>query len=304
LIVTVAICTWNRAKLLDQTLAAMQHLSIPAGIEWELLVVNNNCSDETDAVIARYASRLPIRSLHEPRPGKSYAANLALSQAKGQLLLWTDDDVLVDPDWLFAYVQAASDWPRASFFAGAVRPWFEKEPPRWLRYHLPRLKGVYVIADSGNEVREWQPSDGIYGANMAFRMDVARQFPLNPVLGRIQGHLIGGDDTELIERVIQAGHTGVWLPTASVQHFIPAERLSKVYVRKWYAGAGSNMVRQGAIGNCRRILGMPRWVLASAIKQSAYAAILSPGKGRLWLQAYTNAARLWGIIQEMRKKPA
>ncbi len=198
MIVTIAICTWNRARLLEKTLAQMCCLRIPAGVELEILVVNNNSGDDTDAVIARYTSRLPLRGLHESRPGKSYAANLALTQATGQLLLWTDDDVLVDPDWLAAYVQAASDWPQASFFAGAIRPWFEKEPPWWVRHHLHRLKGVYVLADYGNEVRPWGPSDGVYGANMAFRMDVARQFPLNPELGRIQGHLIGGDDTELV----------------------------------------------------------------------------------------------------------
>ncbi len=76
--VTVAICTWNRAKLLDQTLTRMQQLRIPANVAWELLVVNNNCTDDTDAIIAGHESALPLRRLFEPKPGLSNARNFAV----------------------------------------------------------------------------------------------------------------------------------------------------------------------------------------------------------------------------------
>src|ERR1700738_3055719 len=96
--VSVAICTWNRARLLGQTLESFVRLRIPEGVSWELLVVNNNCTDDTDAVIERHAGSLPIRRLYEPTPGKSYAHNLAIAEAQGDLVLWTDDDVIVDPE--------------------------------------------------------------------------------------------------------------------------------------------------------------------------------------------------------------
>src|ERR1700676_1787445 len=105
--ITVAICTWNRAKLLDQTLTQMRELRIPVGVEWELLVVNNNCTDDTDAVLGRHAAHLPLQRLFQPRQGKSYAANLAVERSRGALIVWTDDDVLVDPNWLAEYVKAA-----------------------------------------------------------------------------------------------------------------------------------------------------------------------------------------------------
>src|SRR5262245_10371837 len=63
--VTVAICTWNRAKLLDQTLTGMRDLRVPTGVEWQLLVVNNNSPDQTDAVIERHSRQLPVRRLFE-----------------------------------------------------------------------------------------------------------------------------------------------------------------------------------------------------------------------------------------------
>src|SRR5581483_541916 len=105
--VTVAICTWNRCKLRDQTLAQFQNLRIPEGVTWELLVVNNNCTDQTDLVLENYRSRLPLRRLFEPKQGHCHARNCAVAAATGELLLWTDDDVLVNPEWLAAYVAAA-----------------------------------------------------------------------------------------------------------------------------------------------------------------------------------------------------
>ena len=105
---SIIICTFNRSGLLDKTLERLRCLDVSVCADWEILVVNNNSTDDTDAVIRRHSEHLPIRRLWEPRTGKSHAANLAISEAKGDLLLWTDDDVLVDRDWLKAYVQTAN----------------------------------------------------------------------------------------------------------------------------------------------------------------------------------------------------
>src|SRR5688572_10217281 len=116
MIITVALCTWNRAELLDQTLMGMRKLRIPDGVVWELLVVNNNCTDETDQVIARHIPRLPIRRLLETKQGHSNARNCAVAAAQGELMIWTDDDVLVAPDWLEQYVEAVGKWPNVTVF--------------------------------------------------------------------------------------------------------------------------------------------------------------------------------------------
>src|SRR5688572_28398302 len=83
--ITVVICTWNRSRMLDQTLQEMRQLQIANGIEWELIVVNNNSSDDTDGVIAKHESALPVRRLFEKMPGKSFAANAAMEAARGEL---------------------------------------------------------------------------------------------------------------------------------------------------------------------------------------------------------------------------
>ena len=167
MLVTVAICTWNRAEFLDQTLAEMHKLRIPAGVDWELLVVNNHCTDDTNEVTARHAGKLPLRPLFEAKQGLSPAHNCAIQAARGELIVWTDDDVLVDPDWLDAYCQAAAQWPEATFFGGNIQPWFACEPPRWI-VDNPRL-APFSERQLGSAVRLMSPQEYPFGANMAFR---------------------------------------------------------------------------------------------------------------------------------------
>src|SRR6266550_1086469 len=113
MLVSVALCSWNRSGLLRKTLEQFTYLEAPNGFDWELLVVDNNSTDDTPDVLAEFASRLPLRALREPMPGKSNAANLAVREARGEYILWTDDDVLAGSDWVRQYVDAFRRYPTA-----------------------------------------------------------------------------------------------------------------------------------------------------------------------------------------------
>ena len=106
--VTVAICTWNRAHLLRQTLEQLTGVRIPDGLQWEVLVIDNNSTDDTQQVIRKFDEVLPIRSVMEAVPGQCNARNRALVESDSELILWTDDDVLVAPDWIEEFVRAAA----------------------------------------------------------------------------------------------------------------------------------------------------------------------------------------------------
>ncbi len=234
--VTVALCTWNRAKLLDQTLTQMHALRIPTDVEWELLVVNNNCTDETDAVIARHQNDLPIRRLFEPVPGVSHAKNRAMEVARGELMLWTDDDVLVDPGWLAAYREAAARWPEAGYFGGMIEPWFEVSPPGWILENVQRLQGMLVVRNLGSEERFFSETEFPFGANMAFRTEALRTCRFDPNLGRAGKSEIRGEETALVRDLRSKGFRGVWVPGARVSHFVTRERLTRRYVWSYYHG--------------------------------------------------------------------
>src|SRR5579885_409501 len=132
MLVTVAICTYNRAESLRRTLESLCAMRIPEDVDWELVVVNNNSTDHTDAVIASFADRLPSKRAWEPQQGHSPARNHAVDVANGDYILWTDDDVVVDREWLAGYAEAFRRWPQAAVFGGPISPEYEEPMVRWV----------------------------------------------------------------------------------------------------------------------------------------------------------------------------
>jgi glycosyltransferase involved in cell wall biosynthesis len=243
----------------------MLKLRIPEGISWELLVVDNNSTDETSAVLARYADKLPLRALFEPRQGKSHACNLLVSQATGDLILWTDDDVLVAPDWIEQYVLAARQWPQATFFGGTIDPWFEAPPPKWmlngLESPLGPLAGALALLQLGEDVRPLKGIENPYGANMALRTDVLRRNPFDVRVGPTGQQMLRGEDTRLIEKLKEQGELGIWVGPAKVRHWVPRERMTRKYIWKWYFGTGVTAIRIRGLEPGRRVFGIPPWII-------------------------------------------
>src|SRR6266850_5965612 len=132
MLVTVGICTWNRAALLREALGSLTRLAVPPRLEWEVLVVDNGSTDDTPSVVAELGVAIPIRCVFERAPGLSNARNRCVREARGAYILWTDDDVIVDPGWLRAYVRAFQEHPASAVFGGPVRARFEGTRPAWL----------------------------------------------------------------------------------------------------------------------------------------------------------------------------
>ena len=279
MIVTVAICTWNRAKLLDRTLTQMHQLRIPADVEWELLIVNNNCTDETDPIIARHENALPIRRLFEPNPGLSNARNCAVDKAQGELILWTDDDVLVEPRWMASYIEASQRWPNAGFFGGPIEPWFEIEPPAWVVSNLKKLAGMLAIRDFGPVKRAFARKEAPFGANMGFRTKVLKQHSFDVRLGRVGHSLVGWEELDLLNRLKSLGHFGIWVGTARVKHYIPVNRLTLDYVRTWYEGHGQSAARVEDFSRCKLLWRALRYAWKRLWIAWLKSLLFSPGKG-------------------------
>lgn len=292
--ITVAICTWNRANLLDQTLTQMRNLRIPEGVTWELLVVNNNCTDETDAVLERHASQLPLRRLLETKQGLSNARNCAIAHATGELLLWTDDDVLVDPEWLAAYVDAAREFPDAAIFGGEVSPWFADPAPKWLETHIYRVGGVYAIRRARPHGAKITADDYPFGANMAFRTAVLREYSFDPELGRCGNGMRSGDETDVIRRILNAGRSGYWVPTARVEHYVLPSRMRPAYVYAFERGLseGDALARR----RCGKDSGFPRWAVRQWCESTIRRMWNCGTCNEKWLAGLRNAAWAHGEL--------
>lgn len=303
--VTVAVCTWNRAQSLGRTLHGLRALRIPPGLTWEVLVVNNNCTDATDSVIAAFAGPLPIRGLHEPRQGLSHARNRAVAEARGDYILWTDDDAVPEPGWLSAYADAFRTWPEAAVFGGPIMPDFEDGPPDWLAAALDsgRIADAYARRDLGPAPAPLSAEGNLvpYGANYAIRTAEQRTFPYDHRLG-FHGHdMVNGEETAVVTAILGAGFEGRWVPGARVRHVIPKARQTAAYLRDYFVGAGRTAVRRAALADPASVPTAPRGLLRQAlVSRLAYYFTRATAAPGVWCVALDRAASDRGRLMEYR----
>ena len=222
--VTVTIQTYNRAGTLAETLESLRPLRCPEGADYEILVVDNNSSDRTAAVLEEYRGLLAprLRSVVERQQGLSHARNRALQEARGEIVSFLDDDVIVDPDWLAA-VTAAFEEHAATVVGGRTYLIYRSRRPTWLpahyEFYLSRL-------DYGDQVLVATDHD-LYGLNFSIRRATALQVGgFNPALGRSgRISLRSGEESDLLRKIRSLGGIVVYEPRALVGHIVLASRL-------------------------------------------------------------------------------
>jgi glycosyltransferase involved in cell wall biosynthesis len=231
--ITVAICTHDRASSLARTLETLRAQE-PAIRDWELLVVENGCTDETVAVAREFEPALPLRIVSEPALGLSHARNRALVESRGEAIVFTDYDVRLDSTWLAAYRAGLDRFPQADFFAGRILADTTDGPPAWFREETRGLfDGILVQYDIGD-------GDGLLdathpppvGASFAIRRRLLeRNGIFRPDLG-VRGRQNGrGEETEYFDRAREAGAIGVYLASAVCRHPVDWSRfgLGRLY---------------------------------------------------------------------------
>jgi glycosyltransferase involved in cell wall biosynthesis len=229
LTVSVAIPTYNRADFLRQTLAGIVAQQFPRD-HFEVLVIDNNSRDHTRAVVAEFAGAHPApRYVHEPQQGLDHARNRAIAEARGGIIVFGDDDILVQPDWLAQIavpLLADAGTRRIGAVGGEVIPVFPDGLPDWVReWHSP----LAFRADAGPLEAKHSPM----GANLAFPAWVfARLGPFHTALDRAAGNYFSGGDSEMVRRVRLAGLEVWFAPGAAVQHQMPASRTTFRYAAR------------------------------------------------------------------------
>ena len=214
---SVIICSSNRAAALEKTLRAFGEINVPSGWDAELIVVDNGSKDRT-AEIAQ-ATRLEnfkVRYLYEDRAGKSNALNTALAAAKGEVLLFTDDDVVPAKDWL-EKIAAPLLNGKYEGVIGTIQLAENLSRP-WLRQDHERALAAFV----GNG----RPITELIGANMGLHRSVFQHIPgFDPELG--PGASGFGEETLLSWQMNQTGLRLGLVSEAMVVHHPDASRLSR-----------------------------------------------------------------------------
>ena len=311
MLITVAICTWNRAESLRRTLTSLASLRLPNTADWEVIVVNNDCTDHTDAVISGFFRQLPVRREFERRRGIATARNRVIDTARGEYLVCIDDDVVVEPGWLEAYVEAFGRYPEAALFGGPVLPLYETPVMPWVIESESVLGGPLAIRNLGPDVVPLSLAGTRipYGANFAIRAVEQRSVRYDPDLGAQPGRLRLSEETDVIERVLQSGACGYWIPGARVRHCIGHERQTISYMCGYFERLGeTEAFRAYRAGTATTFwFGVPRWLWRQlVVGWIGYHVhrFLSPAP--VWvrhLRNYTfalSAVRFWLSLKDLR----
>lgn len=278
---TVAICTYNRAGLLRQTLAEIARQDYPAG-RWEVIVVDNNSTDDTAAVVAAFPA---VRYRAEPRQGANFARNRALAESQSEIIVFADDDILPSPDWLtrLAAPFVRPEGAHIGAVGGEVIPIFPDGCPDWIAgFHGPQ---------------DFRPDEGPIpthrvpmSANLAFRRAVlAAVGGFDTLATRGGGSAFSADENRVIRRLHAAGYEVWFAPAAKVLHQMPAARTTFRYAARHAFGSARSrtidrVLQGGATGwllsrFLLNLLKAPAFLLLSALN----LLVLRAGEAKKWL---------------------
>lgn len=239
---TVAIPTYNGASRISEVLEQLRRQAGTESIRWEVIVVDNNSTDNTAGIIKDYqenwSADTPLRYCFEAKQGAGFARQLAVKEAQAPLIGFLDDDNIPALNWVAAAVSFAQAYPQAGAYGSQIHPDFEVPPPESLQPILPFL----AIAERGEEPFCYEPrhkllppSAGLVIRKQAYLNTVPSQLILT---GRIQGNMLTGEDLEML-CYMQLNGWEIWYnPAMEIDHKIPQKRLEREYLIPFMRGIG------------------------------------------------------------------
>jgi glycosyltransferase involved in cell wall biosynthesis len=235
----------------------------------KIIVVDNNSTDDTKAVINDAAERSHgrVSYVFEKKQGRSPALNAGVAVATGDLIGFIDDDEEIDESWYETILEAFTN-NQVDFIGGPYVPRFESEIPEWLPKDHTAVVG---IVDGGDKVVPFDKSyPGILmGGNAVFTRELLQQVgPYSTALGRSGTRLLSCEDEDMYQRLMAAGARGLYLPHLIVYHFIPVERLTKRYHRSWcfWQSVSSAVLDRIRPQSTPYVWGVPRYFYGRALR--------------------------------------
>ncbi|MCR4660240.1 MAG: glycosyltransferase family 2 protein [Bacteroidales bacterium] len=241
---SVIICTYNRGRYIYNVL---QSIAIGSWQDYEIVLVNNNSTDNTDSECRRFCSDYPdvrFNYYHEPNQGLSYARNCGINNAKGDVLVYVDDDALVNPEYLATYAAFFAAHPEAQAAGGPILPQYDGcEEPDWMSHYTRQLITGRLYL--GEHEREFPRDAYPGGGNAAYRSEVFQRVGLfNVELGRKGNSLIGAEEKDIFDKMTSLGMRFYYLPTAILYHLIPPHKLTQDYFDRLTLGIGASERRR------------------------------------------------------------
>ena len=276
--VDVVIPTHNRAGLLPAALKSLVDAERPDGMVVHVIVVDNCSTDATPQIVAQFVPMFEgrLRYVYEPKPGRSHALNTGIAAGTGDLVAMIDDDEQVDRGW-FSAIDRAFQNGATDFIGGPYVPIWGATRPEWLTNWYRAAAGW---VDSGNVIQTFGPclDAMLMGGNAVIRRRMLERVgPYSVDLGRTPGgRLLSCEDDDMFERLLLAGATGYYRPDLIIHHYVPPERLTKSYFRRWcfWRAVSQAVLDRRRPAAVRHVFGVPRYLIGVALRDTLDSARL------------------------------
>jgi glycosyltransferase involved in cell wall biosynthesis len=279
-VLDLVICTYDNARLLDATLASVEAQKNASALG-EVVVVDNNCTDDTRDVVARHArgAAVPIRAVAEPEQGLTPARLRGVKSTTAPWVAFVDDDCLLADDWVEQAALFAAAHPECGAFGGQVTLEWEVSPPPFVLKH----RYAYAGKQHGDAAhrRPWLAGVGMVVRREALARSgwIDEQF----LADRVGRRLVSGGDMEISLR-LAASHELWYNPACRLRHVIPAHRMTREYLARMQIGLGASRHDAEAL----RWRGSYRsWLLYSLLALPGVALLGLPALRGWWSALWT-----------------
>jgi glycosyltransferase involved in cell wall biosynthesis len=191
-----------------------------------VIVVDNNCSDNTAIIVEKWQPHMDVKIIKETRQGLSFARNAGMLYSNSSLVAFLDDDCTVSPGWLQAVTNGFREFPDTVCFGGRIDlKWENGVQPSWIPDNVLPVLGFQDFGNQHIEVKH------VNGGNMIWVREILLHLGgFNVNLGRIAEKKLSSEESEVEEKAKRAGHIIRYLPKAIAFHWIPVERQSRRHV--------------------------------------------------------------------------
>lgn len=227
---TAIICTYNRAKYIGPLLESIAANDL-SKTEYEILLVDNNCTDNTREICGAFSQAhkdVQFRYVVEAEQGLSAARNKGIKEAKGDIIVYIDDDALVDTWYIRTIAEYMSAHPEIDAIGGPIIPLYETEEPQWMTRYTKELLCGYLYFGEAERAFPGDRYPG--GGNAAYRAEVFEKVGLfNTALGRKGNSLMGAEEKDIFDKMKAQGMRFMYLPKMILHHIIPQKKLERDY---------------------------------------------------------------------------
>jgi len=278
--------TYNRSHLLDECLKSVFRAARPKGMKINVVVVDNNSTDNTKEIVQPYLNQheLECQYIFVGRPGKSAAVNEALAQTSSEFVGFIDDDEQIEKSWFEVGYREMTGDSTLEYIGGPYYPNWEIPFPNFLPPLTDYGKGVLAITFYSERAQYLPGFAGmLMGGNIIIRRSTLEKvLPYPEMLGKIGNYIRSGMDELIYHRLLRIGARGFAIPDLIIYHWIPAERLTKSYYRKWTMGraigVGYQTRERGYAGT--GLLGISRYKVVAGIRGLHKLATSTSQQGR------------------------